>query len=85
MYTFSLVPDIPHPRQQGSQDYLDKCINSVEGKYGFDKDGKYDKYEEKGTDALRNKFEQSTGKNVPDKVRPTYYNFGVGVLFQNSC
>jgi len=51
----------------GNQDYGDKGVNAVEKKFGFDKDGKYDKYEEKGTDAARGQFEKMSGKNVPDK------------------
>ena len=45
----------------------DKGVNAVEQKMGFDKDGKYDKYEEKGTDMARGQFEKTTGKNIPDK------------------
>ena len=51
----------------GQQDMGDKGINAVEQKMGFDKDGKYDKYEEKGSDMARGQFEKATGKNVPDK------------------
>ena len=46
----------------------DKGINAVEQKMGFDKDGKYDKYEEKGSDMARGQFEKATGKNIPDKM-----------------
>ena len=49
----------------------DKAINSAEAKFGFDKDGKYDKYEEKGSDALRTQVEKRSGKDIPDKVRDT--------------
>lgn len=48
---------------------VDKGINSIEAKFGFDKDGKYDKYEEKATDFARGQYEKKSGKNVPDKVR----------------
>jgi len=53
--------------RSGQQDYLDKGVNSAEGKFGFDKDHKYDKYEEKGTDMARKQFEKGTGKHVPEK------------------
>jgi hypothetical protein len=49
------------------QDYGDKAINAIEDKLGFDKDHKYDKYEEKGSDFVRDQFEKKSGKNVPDK------------------
>jgi hypothetical protein len=49
------------------QDYGDKAINAVQKKFGIDKSGKYDKYEEKGSDMLRGQFEKSSGKKMPDK------------------
>merc|ERR1712072_386508 len=49
----------------GQQDMVDKGINSVQAKFGIDKD---DKYEEKATDMARSKFETGTGKKVPSKV-----------------
>jgi hypothetical protein len=39
----------------------------VEKQFGFDKDGKYDKYEEKATDFARGQYEKSSGKKVPEK------------------
>jgi hypothetical protein len=57
-----------------TQDYGDKAINSIQAKFGIDKDGKYNKYEEKGSDMLRGQFEKSSGKNIPDKVRPYIYS-----------
>ena len=47
---------------------LDKGINSVQAKFGMDKTGKYDKYEEKASDMARGQFEKGTGKHVPAKV-----------------
>ena len=56
-------------RSAGGQDYGDKGINAAEKQFGFDKDGKYDKYEEKGSDALREQIEKKSGKDIPSKVR----------------
>ena len=68
---FHTTPANTSPSAQGQdgQDYGDKGINAAEQKFGFDKDHKYDKYEEKGSDALREQIEKKSGKNIPAKVR----------------
>ncbi|KAL8951397.1 MAG: hypothetical protein Q9222_002618 [Ikaeria aurantiellina] len=53
----------------GQEDYLDKGLDSVEKKFGG---GKIDPEKQRGmnekaTDFARDKFEKTTGKDVPDK------------------
>ncbi|MCJ1326074.1 hypothetical protein MMC10_002738 [Thelotrema lepadinum] len=53
----------------GQEDYLDKGLDGVETKFGG---GKIDPAKQRGmnekiTDFARDKFEKSTGKDVPDK------------------
>lgn len=53
-----------------NEDYLDKGLDSVEKKYGGSWGQNTEKNRatnEKITDTIRDKFESTTGKNVPDK------------------
>ncbi|RAH66359.1 uncharacterized protein BO66DRAFT_442158 [Aspergillus aculeatinus CBS 121060] len=49
------------------EDYVDKGVDNIESRFGADPQ-KLRSTNEKATDFARNKFESSTGHNVPDKI-----------------
>ncbi|PYI35019.1 hypothetical protein BP00DRAFT_454244 [Aspergillus indologenus CBS 114.80] len=49
------------------EDYVDKGVDNIESRFGADPQ-KLRSTNEKATDFARNKFESSTGRNVPDKI-----------------